>query len=1457
MKHFSLLPVYLLVSLLLVGACKEKEDPEKEYKLSLSPTSLVFPDTGGSQDFVINTDAPTCQISLSDNSWMGVSAKDKVITVTVQPNSSKEGRTGTVTVDIGTKKAEVSIMQGGKSIPPAEDPYPTCQYGLADESIFVKSDYIKAISGADPSANTFTVPVSSVGEQKPEVGQKLIMNTPTDLFPDGLLAKVVSVSESGGNYQVKYEHIKLEEAFENLQIDETPVELNVLEVRDAKGNKVPFAQTKAPTKETYHLEIPAASWPLDFAGLEVAPILEMDLTLYFQALVENLTLYYLNFDAKVDLTVGATVACGFEGKAIDERFPLYFVVCGAVPVGPILITPTISIDALLEASGKISVEATTKFKASRRYGVHYDINTGWGVNDYPNINNSGSLTVENVSPKAEGTIAYGYSIGPTIAIYAKAVTAGIGYDSKTKNTLSGSYDVLHGNAADYMNWNLVQHLQNAEVAVTDVEAFSVYGSVLTREVFSKSTPDITADEEKWKVLPKLGTFPEFERVEDGLELTVWVKNRHVLGGQLSARVAENPKDVEHIQKMVFPDSRATIESLNSEEAPDSVALKGFVHLDEEDPDLNYAEFLLDVPDFGIFNLGSFLQDFKDEEVRAALMDILRDLYSSRAPGAAWEGCNWFEKDIPVYSLKGVRVSRRGDQFFFKINLNADWKMGPTVTVNDHSKGIAKFGGWELIIEDGAGEGIENLLFYDSHFTGYWLRSADNNLSQLTINSPLWNRMEDLGSGMRSFNVLDLSQTAIEGLEIRTGGITVKEDLVLKNCKGLKNLKFTGLIIPKKYDVTGCDALEEIDFESVLFPEHYFISKESGTPEADLVIEDCTLDSQDFPQNFREVFIKRSSFNHIDVTGNKSMKYLDVKTSKGNSLTVNDSPEMGGIIASDTDIAIFEVNNLPGMNHIEVENNKNLLRLVPEVFDQIQDGGGSVSYDIRYEYSDDGAGNIEYTDNGYGFWYETEPACGYHGRVEPGEDEEGYVTHPGESAARAAFRKVLQDLYRCRKGEWEGCDWLDGSKTLGSLKNVFAPEQPSYNETYSVTIPEEWQFGPDVLVKKHNKLATEQYGGEAGHYEDWRLIINGERYYNSFTINDLRCNLIVAPGEAKTFAVHSPSFFFQARGDEPNKYRSHVIPSKIHTLDLRGCGTYDLDYHVAYENVPKVIKLRRYDGKDDMAGLRVSIRFIESAPQEMPTIQFEGTDGYNITIINAKLPYGALPITVETLRGLALYNCTGDMVYAPENVEEMTVGLESGSSTGRSNIKEVKIQDHKTISKVNLHVQENVTISSCPFLENISGEAEYTYTVTSCPAATWINVSARDVKIKDCKALDRLDYSDYYQQRNGPQYMDVDDCPALTEVDFHYNTAIQGIQMTNVPALVDVDLRYCTSLTMVVPSFFEEVWSRSGSLQYEQRYDYRYHSGGAYTNAEGKKFDYTDKGYGFYFSREPNCGYHRK
>ena len=1446
MKRFAL-PV-LLVSfvLLLVSGCRKKEDPENEnFKLTVSPTSLVFPAEGGSQTVTITTDAPSCTVTPSD-SWITMSSADNVLTVKVEANPKTESRNGTIKVEAGKIKTEVSVMQSGKSNRPADDPYPQASYGLDDDAIFVKSDYTKAITASDPAANTFTVPSSSVGSQKPEVGQKLIMNTPTDLFPSGLLAKVVSVSESGGNYQVKYEPLKLEEAFSDLNIDEQAINLAdyVKEIRDAQGNKVAFAKTKDASSKTFHLQLPEASWPLDYAGLEIKPILELDLTLYFQAIVADYKLYTFNFDTEVGMKVGATIACGFEGKAIDERVPIYEIICGAIPVGPILITPTIGIDALLEVSGKVSVEATAHYTASRRYGIHYDANGGWTPNDYGEANKNGSFTLENVSPKVEGTFAYGYSIGPAIAIYVEAVSAGIGYDSKTKHTLSGAYDLLNGNLDDYMNWNVVQHLQNAEYAITDVEALSFSVTVLTREVLEKSTPDITNREVKWKVLPKLGAFPEFERVEDGLNLTVWVKNRNLFDGQLTAYVAENEKDLVHRQKMVFPDGREKIQSLNSEEAPDSVALKGFVHLDEEDPDLNYAEFVYEVSGVGRFNLGSYMQEFNDEQSRAALMAILKDLYQSKGEGA-WADCNWFEKDISVYALKHVRVSRRGDKFYFKINIPAGWKLGAAVQVGDHSKNCPKFGGWEIIFEDGCTEKMNKLAILDSHFQGYYISIPYNFITDLTINSPIWTRYSDLGSVAHRFDRLDLSYTPLEEFEFRSGGISVKNQLILKECKNLKTLRFESWP-QQSFDVTGCTALEEVHFGVGILEDGYFSGKGSGTEGAKLFLENTTLGTLSVPNNYKEIWVTDgASFDKVEIVGNKAVDHIDLRGSKGNSLEVSNCANLSTLSCPNTGISSFKVENLPGIVHLNVEDNEKLLSLVPEVFDEIADRGGSVEYDIRYSYTDTGTGVIEYEDNGYGFWYEGEPQCGYHGKEPP--EQPGYDTNPNDTKAQAGFRKILKDLYDCRKSDWEGCNWGDASVLIKDMANVRLSSSSSGGNPYEemrVTIPAEWDLMPDLLVRRHFEVADVAYK-TSGYSDYWFLRIEGERKFNSFQISESRLAQLFVRGEAKLFALHSPYFSWDMKNGVIG--RDNVeIPAKIQTLDLTGCDVNRVFYETSAENLPKKVVLSQsYYGYYGSVDGWYSFICTDGTPCPAPVVDIKKGTGvasswrYTVVFGNMVIPDGdmnfvkGIPLEDPLDCKLEIENCVANNLQVPD-FPYVSVSGKIGTvrATAIPHLVQLWV-DGTTDSSI-----DNVIVESCESARLISIRG-YSYTTG---ASAYMGSS---VTVRDCPALVELG-----GDKSGYKTLRLQRLPALKYLKWS-GSSVSSISVEDIAATTDVTITDNKSLTGVMPDWLIAVKKKS----YDIRYEYKYHSGGANTNARGEKFDYTDKGYGFYYSGEPQSGVH--
>ena len=1459
MKHFHFLTFVLLSVLALAVGCTEPETPtETKYNLSVNPRDVVLAAEGESVDVQVSTDAPSWSAKASD-SWIATSVSGNTLTVTAGANSSKDSRKGTVKVMAGDISVEVSVLQSGKSDRPADDPYPQAQYGLADKTVFVPADVCKAITAANPEAHTFTIPASGTGSVKMEPGWKLIMNTPTSLFPDGLLVEITAVSESGGNYVVTYRDLRLEEAFTNLRIDETDLDLgaSLQQILDADGNAIPFTRTRAVDQHKFHIEIPSAAWPLGVAGLELTPIMEADLTMTLQAIIADAQLYTFNMNVETDLLIGATLAMGAEGKVVDGRRPLLTMIFSAIPVGPVLVTPFVEVAAVYYVSGKVSIEATAKYRTIQTQGVHYDIRTGWSANDFSDRNKAGTWEELSVAPKLEGSVAYGLGIGPYAGIYGKVVAAGVSFDTLLKESVSEAFNLLDGDPSRYLSWDFTKHLQNIEYTSSVVCAAALDVQLVGMDAASIETPEFTITSSTRKIIPSVNdkTF-DFERTDDGMELTIDMVNRHLLTGSVYALFKEHSASpASTARKVNFRDSRNALEALNGGE--ESVTITATADLEEDDPDLLYADIMLATPDLtDPICLASLEMAYDDAEARVALLNILADIYASR--DGEWEGCNWFDLNRPVVTMKNVRVSFRGGEFKYKITIPAGWKIGKGFSVGNHSEGVARFGGWEIVFEGGTDAAIESFSVRDVHF----IKAAMNNTTAtyFNVNSPLWGQ-DQVATIPAAVTILDLSGTAVTDIESSRIGANLA-DVVLTDCKQLKTLTLgpdSAPNVPKLlYTATGCDALETITLRHIDFEQDYFLHNERGNGKAELFIDGCTLQDNDFPGLFPSVRIANSTFGVLGFRDNKVTESIDLRDSKGTGLLVKKCAKMRSIVCPDTDISSFTVEELPEMIHIDVENNRNLLSLVPDVFDQITDGGGSVRYDIRYTYEDTGTGTITYEDNGYGFWYEGEPGCGYHGKEPPGEDDEGYVTHPGESASRAAFRKILQDLYRCRKGEWEGCDWLDGSKALSSLMNVTAPESESNNETYYVTIPEEWQFGPDVLVKKHNKQANGNYGGEEGHYEDWVLQVRGERTYNSFTVNDPRCYVLVVKGEAGTFAVHSPSFFFQARGSTPYKYRSHEIPSKIGTLDLRGCGTYELDYTWDYEHMPKVIKLRRYDGTDDGSNPRVSINFTDSTPQPMPTIQIEGVS-YRISVTNAQLPYGALPVKVDHLEGLCLYSCPGDLVYAPENVDYLAVGKEAGYTfnympyaSGVAPVKQVVVQDHKTIKGVSAHVQESVTVTSCPAIRKVLGTAEYSVTVRSCPEVDDIDVNTRDLSIRDCKKLKKLYYPDTY----GPvENLLVENCPALEEVEFQRNKGLKTINMSEVPALTFVDLRQCTSLTMVVPAFFEEVWGHSGNIQYEQRFTYSYGSG-PYTTQLGEKFNYTDKGYGFYYADEPDRGYHR-
>ena len=1455
MKRFLLIAMPLL---LLASACREKENPDqKKYSLSVSPTMVSLPSEGGSAAVEVTTDAPSLKVEISDK-WIQTSTSGNVLTVRADANTDKDSRTGTVRLLAGEASAEITVLQSGASKNrPADDPYPQADYSLDEESIFVKENYSKGITAANPEQKTFTVPASSVGTQKPETGQKLIMNTPTDLFPDGLLAEVVSVSESGGNYTVTYKDLKLEEAFTELRIDETDLDIGgaLKKVVDADGKEVAFTKTKATDQESFHIEIPDASWPTGLIeGLEFKPTMKTDLTMTFQAIIADAKLYTFNASVKTDLTVGGTISLGIEGKAIDKRKPIYSMYFAAIAVGPVLVTPFVQLEAVYYVSGKVSIEATATYHTVQRQGVHYDAVGGWGCIDYSQMNDNGEWTEWSLSPKVEGSVAYGLGIGPYFGVYGKVVAAGISMDVLLKETVSEAFNLLDGDPSRYLDMNFVEHLQNIEYNYSTVTRAVFNIELVGMNAESFDLPEVTLSSNTMKIIPSVDkeTF-EFERTDDGMELTIDIYNKHLLGGTLYALMKENGgRPDSEARKVYFQDAGAALDKLNEQEdgGDMKIPVTAFASLADDDPDLMYADIMYQTPDFtDPLCLASLELAYDDTEARAALIKILQDI--ARSKDGTWDGCNWFNTNQAVDRMKNVKTSFRGGEFHYTVTLPSDWKVGKNVTVGDYSGNAARFGGWNLVFEGGSDAALEQISIKDPHFTGVVL--GTNVLTSFSVNSPLWNNLEEIPS---TVTWLDLSKTPVEEIKSNTISENIRS-LFLEECPKLKTLTLgpsAEKVAAIDYSVKGSTALESILLQNMTFPSAFFYQNDRGTEKAQLTLQSCTLEDNNFPGNFSSLSVENSTFATITVSGNKTLERVDLRGSKGVGLIAQNCAKLSSIVCPDTGISTFEVSDLPEMVHIEVEDNPNLKRLVPEVFDQIKDNGGSVSYDIRYSYTDLG-GTIEYEDNGYGFWYEGEPECGYHGKEAP--DAPNYDTNPNDSKAQANFRKILKDLYECRDGSWDGCNWGDVSVPIKEMVNVKWYSGSTGGNPYEdieITIPAEWALLPDVIVYRHFGMEGVNKGyGTIGHSDYWFLRIEGERKFNTFQISDSRLAQIFVRGEAKLFALHSPYCWFDMNNGKIGKDNVE-IPSIIHTLDLTGCDIDRVFYETDAAHMPKkVILSQSYFGYSGHVGGWYSFICTDATPCPAPVVEIKKGTGlatswrYTVVFENMVIPEGdmnfvkGVPTEDPSDCSLQISNCTVNNLQLP-NFPWVSVSGKIGTvrASALSDLYSLSI-DGTTDSAI-----DRIVVDKCDKLYQFSVNG-YNYTTDAGAYA------GSSVSIRDCAALTHLTGDE-----TGFKELNLERLPSLKRFSWRNTsvTSITGEDLCTGVSEIDFSVGGNKSLTGLMPIWLNQLVQAGKKPGYDKRYNYIYTNDGKYTTAKGTKFDYTDNGYGFYYAGEPAQGYHK-
>lgn len=331
---------------------------------------------------------------------------------------------------------------GGSTTP--EAPVVTeITYEMNPAAIMVPETTAKQISNVDTISHHLTLPTSAA---KPEIGQTLVINTPSDALPEGLLAKVTAVSETKSGYMITYENADLKDAFKDICIPEQRISLGdyIQHVYDADGNEIPFSRvqtTRASGETGYKIEVPLIGLPI-YKDVELTPLLTLDLIIRYAMQFGDYELSYAGMSMDIDATVGAELSAKLkEGKLAEKSWRLMQLTFAPITVGPVVLTPAVAIELVVKVDGKITLQASLTYERTMHINMRYQKSEGLFGNCEIEPEASDALKFK-FGPKFEGGIGFGPRTMVWLGVYGQCLCVRGTVDFLLKNTISGQFDLV-------------------------------------------------------------------------------------------------------------------------------------------------------------------------------------------------------------------------------------------------------------------------------------------------------------------------------------------------------------------------------------------------------------------------------------------------------------------------------------------------------------------------------------------------------------------------------------------------------------------------------------------------------------------------------------------------------------------------------------------------------------------------------------------------------------------------------------------------------------------------------------------------------------------------------------------------------------------------------------------------------------------------------------------------------